>query len=45
MLILNFAHPFTPEQLAQVESLTGRSETHVIHLPVYKLIALSGGNR
>lgn len=32
MLLLNFSHPLTPEQLAQTEALTGQAITQVIPL-------------
>ncbi len=35
MLIINFSHPLTPEQLAHVESLAGQPITQVITLPVH----------
>lgn len=34
MLLLNFAHPLTPEQLAQVENLSGQVIEKVINLAV-----------
>jgi len=34
MIILNFSHPLTPEQLMQVESLTGQAVQQVIDLTV-----------
>ena len=34
MLILNFSHPLTAAQLAQVEALTGQSLEQVVSLPV-----------
>jgi hypothetical protein len=34
MILLNFSHPFTPEQLAQLEGLVGQKIAQVIHLPV-----------
>ena len=33
MILLNFSHPLTPDQLAQVQSLTGRPVERVIDLP------------
>lgn len=33
MIILNFSHPLTAEQVAQVEALTGKPVERVIHLP------------
>ncbi len=35
MLLLNFSHPLTPEQLAQVEALTGQTVEQVIGLAVH----------
>jgi hypothetical protein len=34
MLLLNFSHPLTPSQLAQIESLTATTITEVIAVPV-----------
>jgi hypothetical protein len=34
MLLLNFSHPLTPEQTAQVEALTGQVIEQIIALPV-----------
>jgi hypothetical protein len=34
MLLLNFSHPLTPEQLTQVETLTGQSIAQVVNLAV-----------
>jgi len=34
MILLNFSHPLTPAQLAQVEALTGRRLERVADLPV-----------
>ena len=34
MILLNFAHPLTPEQLARLEALTGQALEQVIELPV-----------
>ena len=33
MLLLNFSHPITPEQRAQIEALTGQSIAEVIAVP------------
>ncbi|MBI4771444.1 MAG: hypothetical protein HY784_13805 [Chloroflexi bacterium] len=33
MILLNFAHPLTPEQLAQIEALTGQAAARVIAAP------------
>jgi hypothetical protein len=33
MILLNFSHPLTPDQLAQVEKLTGQSVDRVLVLP------------
>ncbi|MFZ5911592.1 MAG: CRISPR-associated protein Csx15 [Chloroflexota bacterium] len=33
MILLNFSHPLTPEQQAQVEALTGKPVERVIPLP------------
>lgn len=35
MLILNFSHPLTPDQIARVESLTGQKVERVIEVPVH----------
>ena len=34
MILLNFSHPLTPEQLAQVEALAAQPVTQTIDLPV-----------
>jgi hypothetical protein len=34
MILLNFAHPLTPEQLDQIRSLTGREIALTVSLPV-----------
>lgn len=34
MILLNFSHPITPEQGAQIEALAGAPLEQVIHLPV-----------
>jgi len=34
MILLNFSHPLTPEQQAQIEALTGQRLERVIALPV-----------
>ncbi len=34
MILLNFSHPLTPEQLAQVETLTGQIIEQTISMPV-----------
>jgi hypothetical protein len=34
MILLNFSHPLTPDQLAQVEALAGQRLAQVIDLPV-----------
>jgi hypothetical protein len=34
MILLNFSHPITPEQQAQIESLIGQAIDQVIYLPV-----------
>jgi len=34
MLLLNFSHPITPEQKAQIEALTGEAVERVIAVPV-----------
>ena len=34
MLLLNFSHPLTPEQIAQAEALTGQRLERIIELPV-----------
>ncbi len=34
MLILNFSHPLTPDQLAQIAALAGQPVERVIELPV-----------
>jgi hypothetical protein len=33
MILLNFAHPLNPEQLAQAEALTGRPIGQIVELP------------
>jgi len=33
MILLNFSHPLTGEQRAQIESMAGRSITHCIEVP------------
>jgi len=33
MLVLNFAHPITEEQQAQIEALTGHAITRIIDIP------------
>lgn len=33
MILLNFAHPLNPDQLAQVEALTGQPVSQIIELP------------
>lgn len=35
MLLLNFAHPLLPEQLAGVETLIGRAVDRVVEIPTY----------
>jgi hypothetical protein len=35
MILLNFSHPLTPEQLAAIEALTGQKVERVIPLPVH----------
>jgi hypothetical protein len=35
MILLNFSHPLTPEQVAQVERLTGQPIDQTIALPVH----------
>ena len=35
MLLLNFSHPLTPSQLAEIESLSGQTIHQVISLPVH----------
>ena len=34
MILLNFSHPLTPEQIAQVEDLSGMRVEQVLELPV-----------
>ena len=34
MILLNFSHPITPEQQAQVETLIGQKIEKIIHIPV-----------
>jgi hypothetical protein len=34
MLLLNFSHPLLPDQVKQIEELTGQSVEEVRHLPV-----------
>lgn len=33
MILLNFAHPLNPDQLAQIEALTGQAISQTIELP------------
>ncbi|RLC61251.1 MAG: hypothetical protein DRI80_09195 [Chloroflexota bacterium] len=33
MILLNFAHPLTPDQVSQIEALSGQPVTDVRHLP------------
>lgn len=33
MIVLNFSHPLTPEQLAQVEAVSGRKVERVVNVP------------
>lgn len=33
MILINFAHPLNPDQLAQIEALTGQAITQTIELP------------
>lgn len=33
MILLNFSHPLTPEQVVQIETLTNQKIKQVIHLP------------
>jgi hypothetical protein len=33
MLLLNFAHPITPDQLAAIEALTGQAVARIIDIP------------
>ena len=34
MILINFSHPLTPEQVAQAEALTGQKVEQIIPLPV-----------
>ncbi len=34
MILLNFSHPLTPEQVAAIEALTGAAVTHLRTVPV-----------
>jgi hypothetical protein len=34
MILLNFSHPITPEQIERIEQLTGRQVEQVVDLPV-----------
>jgi hypothetical protein len=34
MIVLNFSHPLSPEQIAQIEALAGQAVERVIELPV-----------
>ncbi|MGQ9628541.1 MAG: CRISPR-associated protein Csx15 [Anaerolineae bacterium] len=34
MILLNFSHPLTSEQLAQIEELTGQKVAEVRHVPI-----------
>jgi hypothetical protein len=34
MILLNFSHPHTPEQTAQIESQLGQSLEHILEIPV-----------
>ncbi len=33
MIVLNFSHPLTPEQVRQLEALTGRTVERVVEIP------------
>jgi hypothetical protein len=35
MLLLNFSHPITPDQQAQVEAITGSPVTQILDLPIH----------
>lgn len=35
MILLNFSHPITPEQQAQIEALTNKTLAQVIPLPIH----------
>ncbi|HXF69998.1 MAG TPA: CRISPR-associated protein Csx15 [Thermoflexus sp.] len=35
MIVLNFSHPLTSEQLAQLEALTGRPVERVVEIPTH----------
>lgn len=35
MILLNFSHPLTPEQQAQIEALTNKTLAQVIPLPIH----------
>ena len=35
MILLNFSHPLTPDQLAQVETLTGQPVERVVNVPAH----------
>ena len=34
MILLNFSHPFTPSQLAEIESLTGQTISQLVEMTV-----------
>lgn len=33
MTLINFSHPITEEQKAQIEALTGQTVQHIVHMP------------